>query len=66
MLKWQNNILKIPAENGGQITGQIYKNHLAEPLAEAAFSLNENEFSNVIEYQNAFLYFAGEANPQKS
>ena len=42
------------AENGGQITGQIYKNHLAEPLAEAAFSLNENEFSNVIEYQNAF------------
>ena len=42
------------AENGGQISGTLYEDHLAEPLAEAAFSMKEGEYSSLIEYQNAF------------
>lgn len=42
------------ATNGGEISGKLYKDHLAPQIAEAAFSLGVGEVSEVIDYYKGY------------
>lgn len=43
------------ADYGGQLQGDLYKEYLVPPLAEAAFSLEINKVSDVLEYSDGYF-----------
>ena len=45
------------ASSGGEISGTFYKDHLAQSIANAVFSLKKGENSEIVDYNDGYYIF---------